>query len=138
MAERRQIPPTFVGNQQQMLRDIRENLRHLHRQSPKPQGSEGAKVCGSEAPNGNRQQNRRISGQHQKALAEIRSSLEPYATSESGYSSCSECSTPSADGINRQYLNQLKAIGYDEVSRLLLSFMKFYASLQLQYIRQGL
>lgn len=112
MGERRQIPPTYVGNHPQMLRDINDTLRHLRNRQPTPEA-----LNGNGTTNAPRQPPRRISGQHAKALAEIRSSLEPYAASESGYSSCSECSTPSAETVNRQFLNQLKAVGYDEVSR---------------------
>lgn len=132
----------YVGNSQKMLSEIRESLKHLKRkpensQLPQRQAIEtrtkGAitenvsTVPTSSAPaqqlsNATRSfplnNNRRSSVQsYAQQLAEIRSSLEPYATCESGYSSCSECSTPSAETMNRQFhsfLQQLVAIGFDE------------------------
>lgn len=132
-------PTTMVMNSHQMLREIRESLIHLRRQ---PQDSKsgipttevrttGAPTSENAAcsltstpgvPNSRYPlQNRRFSGSgHAETLAKIRSSLEPYAASESGYSSCSESTASSTDGINRQYLKQLVAIGYDEVSFTLI------------------
>ena len=56
--------------------------------------------------------------QHQRWL-EIRCGVDPYTAQlpESGYSSSSECSgfTPVGESANRQFLNQLKAMGLDEV-----------------------
>lgn len=129
MAEREGEPArkiAFVGNSQQMLRDIKQSLRHLKRQpeqqrpeatriSQQPATSAGsnAVIVGHAEPNATRPMaqnpNRRIS--HAKALAEIRSSLKPFETTESGYSSCSE----SGESINKQFLSQLKALGFDEV-----------------------
>lgn len=127
--KRRQGHQTLIMNNQQMLREIRESLKHLQRGKDPPIGtptgearttasvsSETSATSVSLAPSSSTKsshQARRFSGSgHAETLAKIRSSLEPYAASESGYSSCSESST--AD-INRQFLHQLVAIGFDEV-----------------------
>ena len=139
-------PLMYVGNSQFMLREIRESLQHLKRQSDRQESSGSQLRSGSNTTlTGNvgeqssqHNPNRRFSG-HAKTLAEIRNSLEPYATTtpsmneftsavdpystqlpESGYSSSSECSTFSSSGesANRQYLNQLKPMGLDEVREL--------------------
>lgn len=133
MAEREGEPArkiAFVGNSQQMLRDIKQSLRHLKRQpeqqrpettriSQQPATSAGSNsvTVGQHAePNTTKpmaqNSSRRIS--HAKALAEIRSSLKPFETTESGYSSCSE----SGESINKQFLSQLKALGFDEVRNM--------------------
>lgn len=127
MAEREGEPArkiAFVGNSQQMLRDIKQSLRHLKRQpeqqrpeatriSQQPATSAGSNSVTVGEPNATRplaqNPNRRIS--HAKALAEIRSSLKPFETTESGYSSCSE----SGESINKQFFSTLKALGFDEV-----------------------
>ena len=115
-----------------MLRDIKQSLRHLKRQ-PEQQRPETTRIlqqpatsAGSNSvtvgqhaePNTTRSMaqnpNRRITGSHAKALAEIRSSLKPFETTESGYSSCSE----SGESINKQFLSQLKALGFDEVCNM--------------------
>lgn len=116
----------FVGNSQQMLRDIKQSLRHLKRQ-PEQQRPETTRILqqpatsagsssvtvGHAEPNAARSMaqnpSRRIS--RARALAEIRSSLKPFETTESGYSSCSE----SGESINKQFLSQLMAMGFDEV-----------------------
>lgn len=122
--------PTLIMNNQYMLREIKENLKHLQRRKPAQIGtpsnearttasasSEDAACSVSLTPSTSSKyshQARRFSGSgHAETLAKIRSSLEPYAASESGYSSCSE--TPNSD-VNRQYLHQLVTIaGFDEV-----------------------
>jgi hypothetical protein len=128
-------PPTLVMNSHQMLREIRESLLHLRRQPQDPlTGMPATDVRTSGAPTSENAsssvsstpgmpnsryplQTRRFSGSgHAETLAKIRSSLEPYAASESGYSSCSESNASNTDGIHRQFLHQLVAIGYDEVS----------------------
>lgn len=122
---------TYVGNSQQMLRDIRQSLMHLRRQPEQRQEPPRISQQSAAAPSSNaattvvqesttqanatrpiaHNQNRRGMS-HAKALAEIRSSLKPFETTESGYSSCSE----SGESINKQYLmSQLKAMGLDEV-----------------------
>lgn len=121
---------TYVGNSQQMLRDIRQSLMHLRRQPEQRQEPPRISQQSAAAPSSNaattvvqesttqanatrpiaHNQNRRGMS-HAKALAEIRSSLKPFETTESGYSSCSE----SGESINKQYLmSQLKAMGLDE------------------------
>lgn len=117
---------TYVGNSQQMLRDIKKSLQHLKRQPEQPQrlsqqpaatpSSNTATTVVHEQttqPNASRiayNPNRRGMS-HAKALAEIRSSLKPFEATESGYSSCSE----NGEAINKQYLmSQLKAMGLDE------------------------
>lgn len=84
-------------------------------------------------PHNNNNNNRRSSYGHPSyapQLAEIRNSIEPYfyGACESGYSSCSECSTPSAETINKQFLHQLVTIGFEEVGRVseLTLCKKFY------------
>ena len=148
MAEQETRPKrqTYVGNSQKMLSEIRESLKHLKRKpenSQPPQRNIETRTSGAITENVSTmpssiapQQlsnatrsfslgNNRRSSIHNYAqqLAEIRNSLEPYATCESGYSSCSECSTPSAETMNRQFqsfLQQLVAIGIDEVSATLM------------------
>lgn len=128
-------PRTYVGNSQQMLRDIKQSLKHLSRQpeargtqqttasNTGPKGSATVVEAVSQASGvaANRPMvhnpNRRFSG-HAKALAEIRSMLKPFETPESGYSSCSEsssCTQPAGESINKQVLEQLRAMGLDEV-----------------------
>lgn len=118
---------TYVGNSQQMLRDIKKSLQHLKRQPEQPQrlSQQAAATPSSNAAttvvheqttqaNATRivhNPNRRGMS-HAKALAEIRSSLKPFEATESGYSSCSE----NGEAFNKQYLmGQLKAMGLDEV-----------------------
>lgn len=117
---------TYVGNSQQMLRDIKKSLQHLKRQPEQPQrlSQQAAATPSSNAAttvvheqttqaNATRivhNPNRRGMS-HAKALAEIRSSLKPFEATESGYSSCSE----NGEAFNKQYLmGQLKAMGLDE------------------------
>lgn len=117
---------TYVGNSQQMLRDIKKSLQHLKRQPEQPQRLSQQPVATPSSntattvvheqttqPNASRiahNPNRRGMS-HAKALAEIRSSLKPFEATESGYSSCSE----NGEAINKQYLmSQLKAMGLDE------------------------
>lgn len=130
MAEREGEPAArriaYVGNSQLMLRDIKQSLRHLSRQPD--QRPEATRISQQSATPGSnvatvaettlqanasrpmaQNSNRRISTA--RALAEIRSSLKPFETTESGYSSCSE----SGEAINKQFLSQLKAMGLDEV-----------------------
>ena len=151
MAEREGEPArkiAFVGNSQQMLRDIKQSLRHLKRQpeqqrpettriSQQPATSAGCNsvTVGQHAePNATRPMaqnpNRRIS--HAKALAEIRSSLKPFETTESGYSSCSE----SGESVNKQFLNQLKALGFDEVCNMetALKFNTLFFAIRSSYV----
>lgn len=127
---------TLIMNNQQMLREIRESLKHLQRGKDPPIGtpSDQARTVASASSETNsassvslassnsgkfHNQARRFSGSgHAETLAKIRSSLEPYAASESGYSSCSESSN--YVDINRQFLHQLVAIGFDEVSTVLI------------------
>lgn len=131
MAEREGEPAArriaYVGNSQLMLRDIKQSLRHLSRQ-PEQRVQEASRISQQPATSGSnvatvaetasqsnasrsmaQNPNRRISTA--RALAEIRSSLKPFETTESGYSSCSE----SGESINKQFLSQLKAMGLDEV-----------------------
>lgn len=135
MAEGEQPKPKiFVGNHQQMLRDIKQSLKHLTRQ-PEGRNPQQTAASSSTGPRKNatvvestaqgsgavnktmvHNPNRRFSG-HAKILAEIKSSLKPFETPESGYSSCSEgpsCTSP--ESINKQVLDQLRAIGLDEES----------------------
>ena len=129
-------PKVYVGNHQQMLRDIKQSLKHLTRQpevrttqqtvasntiskinsTGVEQTAQASGVNVSNKPMVHNP-NRRFSG-HARALAEIRSSLKPFETPESGYSSCSEspsCTQPVGETINKQVLEQLRAIGLDEV-----------------------
>ena len=127
-------PKVFVGNSQQMLRDIKQSLKHLTRQpETKTQQPSQAVNAGLKAnttvveqppqssvvvnrPVGHNP-SRRFSG-HAKALDQIRSSLKPYEAPESGYSSCTEsCSTsqPAGETINKQVLEKLRMLGFDEV-----------------------
>lgn len=127
-------PKIFVGNSQQMLRDIKQSLKHLTRQpearisQQTAASNEGPKINATVVDPRAQQAsgvanrpmvhnpNRRFSG-HAKALAEIRSSLKPFETPESGYSSCSEsstCAQPAGESINKQVLEQLRAIGLDD------------------------
>ncbi|XP_002738496.1 uncharacterized protein LOC100313645 [Saccoglossus kowalevskii] len=85
------VPSTYVGNSQQMLQEIRESLKHLqiqpeqnqdlssknqtHRAASSDSGS--SQMAAQQGASG-RQQNR--FGSHQKALAQIKNSLEPYQT----------------------------------------------------------
>lgn len=126
--EEQMKPKVFVGNSQQMLRDIKQSLKHLTRQ---PEGrtqqttasNAGARVNATvveQAAVMNRpighNPNRRFSG-HAKALAEIRSSLKPFEAPESGYSSCSESTSstqPAGEAISKRLLEQLKVMGLDE------------------------
>ena len=141
MAEQETRPKrqVYVGNSQKMLSEIRESLKHLKR---KPENSQQrqqtieTKTSAAFTENVSTAPTSSASSQHftnttrsytlnnnnrrssyAPQLAEIRSSLEPYfyGTCESGYSSCSECSTPSAETINKQFLQQLVAIGFEEV-----------------------
>lgn len=142
-------PPTMVMNSQQMLREIRESLLHLRRQPQDPKcGVPVTEVRTTAAPTSENAassitstpgipnsryplQNRRFSGSgHAETLAKIRSSLEPYAASESGYSSCSESTASYTDGISRAYLKQLVAIGYDEVSYVILILFSYIPSIK--------
>ncbi|EDO36033.1 predicted protein, partial [Nematostella vectensis] len=113
-------PQPYVGNSQQMLKEIRESLKHLPRQQQgqQPTGdvrTSGATTCITPVTTQlNRgQQNRVNANGKARALAEIRNSLEPYAACESGYSSCTE-STAHLENINKQLNHQLMAIGYDQ------------------------
>ena len=138
MAEGEQPKPkVYIGNQQQMLRDIKQSLKHLTRQPEvratqqtvasntiskvNSTGVEATAQASGLVNVANKPMvhnpNRRFSG-HTRALAEIRSSLKPFETPESGYSSCSEspsCTQPVGETINKQALEQLRAIGLDEV-----------------------
>lgn len=123
-------PKVFVGNHQQMLRDIKQSLKHLTRQpevKTSQQPSDSAtkttsaifepanQVSGVSNKPMVHNPNRRFSG-HARALAEIRSSLKPFEATESGYSSCNEgqsCTQP--ESINKQVLDQLRAAGVEEV-----------------------
>ena len=144
MAEQKTRPKreVYVGNSQKMLMEIRESLKHLKRKPEnvhqKQQFSETrtsaaftenvsttptSSATSQHLANAVRtfpMSNQRRSSYAQQ-LAEIRNSIEPYVhgTCESGYSSPSECSTPSAESINKQFLQQLVAIGFEEVSEVL-------------------
>lgn len=123
-------PKVFVGNHQQMLRDIKQSLKHLTRQpevknSQQPSDSAIKTTSAIFEPTNQasglsnkpmvHNPSRRFSG-HARALAEIRSSLKPFEATESGYSSCNEgqsCTQP--ESINKQVLDQLRAAGVEEV-----------------------
>lgn len=130
MAEREGEPAArriaYVGNSQQMLRDIKQSLRHLSRQpeqrpeapriSQQPASSSSNVATVAEIPpqaNASRTMTQNPSRRTftARALAEIRSSLKPFETTESGYSSSSEC----GESMNKQFLSQLRAMGLDEV-----------------------
>lgn len=124
-------PKVFVGNHQQMLRDIKQSLKHLTRQpevknSQQPNDSAIKTTSAIFEPTNQasglsnkpmvHNPSRRFSG-HARALAEIRSSLKPFEATESGYSSCNEgqsCTQP--ESINKQVLDQLRAAGVEEES----------------------
>lgn len=142
---------TFVGNQRQMLQEIRESLSHLkksehsvnasrHDSMQIKQDSLGLSVSnhGNGASTSNTSKPTRSTGYRQKALAEIRNSLLPYAagtgeptgngtpTSASGSSSPSQSSFGGntisllSNGqehvINEAQLLHLLQLGYEEVS----------------------
>lgn len=121
-------PKLFVGNHQQMLRDIEQSLKHLKKKPEKkrtqqPTASNTATKATTAVFEPTSQArglsnkpvvhnpSRRFSG-HEKALAEIKSSLKPFETPESGYSSCNESSiSTQPESINKRVLDQLRAVG---------------------------
>ncbi|XP_074647480.1 serine/threonine-protein kinase LATS1-like isoform X2 [Tubulanus polymorphus] len=133
---RRPLLSTFVGNNRQMLQEIRDSLsHHLRRAEQQPlrpelsqsspnlvdnELSTGAAASPGNNNNAGGQQNANKMtrlGYHQKALAEIRKSLKPFATGDSeneqlaanvihlGMDSLS---------VNQSMLQQMVSMGYDE------------------------
>lgn len=100
-------PKTFPasncsGNSQQMLQEIRESLRNLSRPSDAIMGE----------TSGGKDQSRSANPKnpYHKALQEIRKSLMPFANEPT-------C-TGRAPEVNMQMLQELLAVGYEEVRQL--------------------
>lgn len=141
---------TFVGNQRQMLQEIRESLSHLKKSEHSVNALKESMHIKSEtlglpshsgavASNAASGKNARSTGYRQKALAEIRNSLLPYAAgsggnelvgngataggsgSQSHYSGGANQNYSQSNGHEQfasesQFLQQLLQLGYDEVS----------------------
>ena len=104
-------PRNIVTNNRQMLLEIKESLQHLHVNPDTASNGGHGEVLRRDA-------GRKKFGQHQKKLEEIRSSLglsngvgEPVATS----GAATAFGTTTTTAVNRQMLQQLTSMGYDEV-----------------------
>ena len=123
-------PLVLVGDGQQMLRDIKQSLKHFTRQSETKTQQPSASNAGPKANTTVEEQepqsslvvnrpvghtpNRRFLG-HASALDQIRI---PYEASESGYSSCAEScnsSQSAEETIDEEVLEKLRVLGFDEV-----------------------
>lgn len=121
---RRPLLATFVGNNRQMLNEIRDNLSHLRRNVLEGDG-EGTGGGGVQPLKGDLSQStpnladkaavavpsgpKKGLEYHHKTLAEIRDSLRPFQTVNRGQSG-NESET------SRQKIQQIMALGVDEVS----------------------
>lgn len=125
---RRPILATFVGNNRQMLQEIRDSLSHHLRpqqdakldgqQQQQQQGqARGDGSISQSTPNLNGSRNKRFE-YNQTAMAEIRKSLDGFQISESPNSHINHCVPNGLDmeiPVNKRMLQQLIRMGHDEV-----------------------
>ena len=110
--ERRPLLLTFSDNHRKMLQEIRDNLSHLQRNQNELTQSTPDLLDKS----GNVKTTR--TDYHQKALAEIRKSLKPYANSDAATVVVHygvDVDNSNAQG-NKQVQTTHISVGYDEVS----------------------
>ena len=126
-AGRRPLLATFVGNNRQMLQEIRDSLSHLRKQQQSGDTkSEPMQIKGDLASHTQSNLAERIPGAgglkskgfqyHQRALAEIKNSLRPF---ENNDPSQTVVNLNGLDGerpeIKEHMLRQLMSMGYDQV-----------------------
>lgn len=125
-------PLLVAGNHRQMLQGIKENLQHIHikdqqGENNKPSGMQIKVDLSQSTPNLMEKSNGGVKSDRlnytQQALDQIRQSLEGYQidepTSTSGlpvnFALLNRLDVESTP-VNKHYLQQLKSMGYEEVS----------------------
>ncbi|XP_070568259.1 serine/threonine-protein kinase LATS1-like [Ptychodera flava] len=119
--DRRNRPKTFpnttyVGNSRQMLKEIRESLKHLQIPEQIPGSSKtSSPLRGSSSDtqpaDATRQRQPTKFSSHQKALDKIRTSLQPY---ENAFQNGLDPTGATPAQVNRAMVHQLMQHGYDE------------------------
>ena len=127
---RRPLLAAFVGNNRQMLNDIRDSLSHLRKSQLEGDGDSGGMqqlrtelsqstpnlIDRSATPTGTK----KGLENHTKALAEIRETLRPFQTGR-------DRPQGSNDGsVSRSKIQQVMALGVDEVSYSLVIVLCFH------------